>query len=134
MDYMEEAEYGDFTINSWPFGGYNTVVESLYLGKPVVTLEGDRFYNLAASALLRRVGLESLIAKSAPEFINLCVRMVNDPAFLAEQRAKLAEVDLSKVIFDTDEVRYFKRMMEYIINNHETLRGNQNPLIARELV
>lgn len=135
MDYMEEAEYGDFAINSWPFGGYNTVVEALYLGKPVITLEGDRFYNRAASALLRRVGLENLIAKSAPEFIDLCVKMVNDPAFLAEQKAKLAGVDLSKAIFfDTDEVRYFKRMMELIIDEQEVLAGNKSPLIARKLV
>jgi hypothetical protein len=132
MDYMEEAECGDFTINSWPFGGYNTVVESLYLGKPVVTLEGDRFYNLAASALLRRVGLENLIARTAPEFIELCAKMASDPVYLAEQKARLAEVDLRKALFDTDEPLYFEKMMEYIIDNHGQL--DKKPLIARELV
>ena len=133
MEYMEEAEYADFTINSYPFGGYNTVVEALYLGKPVVTLEGDRFYNLAASALLRRVGMGNLIATAAPEFIDLCARMVNDPDFLAEQKAKLAAVNLREVLFDTDEPEYFARMMEYIINNHEQLKGSKKPLFAREL-
>jgi hypothetical protein len=134
MEYMEEAECGDFTINSWPFGGYNTVVESLYLGKPVVTLEGDRFYNMAASALLRRVGLENLIAKTAPEFIELCVRMADDPAYLAEQKARLEAVDLSKVLFDTDEPLYFEKMIEHIIDEQEILEGNTTPLIARKLV
>jgi hypothetical protein len=132
MEYMEEAEYADFTLNSWPFGGYNTVVESLYLGKPVVTLEGDRFYNLAASALLRRVGLDSLIAHDGAEFIDLATRMVNDADFLAEQKAKLAEVDLRKAIFDTDEPDYFEAAMEYIIDNHGTL--NKEPIFARELL
>jgi len=134
MEYMEEAEFGDFTINSWPFGGYNTVVESLYLGKPVVTLEGDRFYNLAASALLRKVGLENLIAKTASEFIDLCVKMANDPAYLVEQKAKLTAIDLYKVLFDTDEPLYFERMIEYIIDNHASLAGDKNPLVAKCLV
>jgi len=134
MEYMEEAEYADFTINSWPFGGYNTVVEALYLGKPVVTLEGDRFYNLAASALLHRVGLGHLIAKTAPEFIQLCVRMASDPDFLAEQKAILAAVDLGTALFDTNEPAYFEKMMEYIIDNHESLKGSKKPLFARDLV
>jgi hypothetical protein len=133
MDYMEESEYADFAINSYPFGGYNTVVEALYLGKPVVTLEGDRFYNLAASALLRRVGMGNLIATTAPEFIDLCAKMVNDPDFLAEQKAKLAAVNLREALFDTDEPAYFEQMMEYIIDNHEQLKGNKKPLFAREL-
>lgn len=131
---MEEAEYGDFAINSWPFGGYNTVVESLYLGKPVVTLEGDRFYNMAASALLRRVGLDNLITKSAPEFIDLCARMANDPDFLAAQQEKLASVDLKEALFTTDEPRYFEAAMEYIIENHETIQAAGGPVFARELV
>ena len=133
MAYMEESEYGDFAINSYPFGGYNTVVEALYLGKPVVTLEGDRFYNLAASALLRRVGLDDLITRTAPEFIDVCARMANDSVFLAEQKAKLVEVDLGKVLFDTDEPEYFEKAMEYIIDNHEQLKGSKKPLFAKEL-
>jgi hypothetical protein len=121
LAYMEEAEYGDFSINSYPFGGYNTVVESLFLGKPVVTLEGDRFYNLAAGALLRRVGLDDLITTSAPQFIDVCAQMANDPAFLAEQKATLAAVDLKEAIFDTDEPAHFEKAMEHIIDNHGTL-------------
>lgn len=134
MAYMEESEYGDFAINSWPFGGYNTVVEALYLGKPVVTLEGDRFYNMAASALLRRVGLDNLIATTAPEFIDLCVRMANDPDYLAEQKEKLAAVDLGEALFDTDEPKYFEAAMEYVIDNHERLKKENKPIFTRELV
>ena len=134
MAYMEEAEYGDFAINSWPFGGYNTVIEALYLGKPVVTLEGDRFYNMAASALLRRVGLDNLITHSAPEFIDLCARMANDPDYLAEQKEKLAAVDLRKALFETDEPLYFERAMEYIIENHDAIQTAGRPVFAKELV
>jgi predicted O-linked N-acetylglucosamine transferase (SPINDLY family) len=87
---------------------------------------------MAASALLRRVGLENLIAKTAPEFIELCVRIADDPAYLAKQKARLEAVDLNKVLFDTDEPLYFEKMMEYIIDNHGQL--DKKPLIARKLV
>jgi len=133
LEYMEEAEYADFALNSWPFGGYNTVVEALYLGKPVVTLEGDRFYNLAASALLRRVGLEELIAHTGSEFLDITTRMTNDAAYRMDVTARLLAVDIRKAIFDTDEPDYFEAAMEYIIENHETI-DRTKPIFARELV
>ncbi len=132
-DYMREMEYSDFTINSFPFGGWNTVMESLYLGKPVVTLEGDRFYNLAASALLRRVGLEELITHSGPEFIGKCVQMINDTSYLQAMKDRLAAVDLHKVLFDTDEPEYFRRAIEHIIDHHEELKGHKEPIYAKDL-
>jgi hypothetical protein len=59
--------------------------------------------------------------------------MVNDPSFLVEQKAKLASVDLKEAIFDTDEPAYFEQMMEYIVDNHEQLKGSKKPLFARNL-
>ncbi|MHC4301752.1 MAG: O-linked N-acetylglucosamine transferase family protein, partial [Planctomycetota bacterium] len=133
LAYMEAAESADFALNSWPFGGYNTVVEALYLGKPVVTLEGDRFYNMAASALLRRVGLEELIAHDGREFLDITTRMTNDAAYRADVTARLLAVDLRKAIFDTDEPDYFEAAMEHILDNHETL-DRTKPIFARELL
>jgi hypothetical protein len=130
FEYMEEAEYADFAINSWPFGGYNTVVESLYLGKPVVTMEGDKFYNKAGACLLRKVGLEGLVAPDMYTFINLTVRLLDDPNFLREKQEHLRSIDLREVLFDTDEPAYFEQAIEYLIDNHEELQadGSREPI------
>jgi len=133
LDYMEQAEYGDFAINSWPFGGYNTVVEALYLGKPVVTLEGDRFYNLAASALLRKVGLDELITTNASEFVAKCVQLVTDPHYLDAMKKQLESVDLKSALFNSDEPAQFERAVEYVIDNHEQLKGRREPIYSDNL-
>jgi hypothetical protein len=125
-DYMEEAEYADFALNSWPFGGYNTVVESLYLHKPIITMEGQKFYNKAGACLLRKVGLSDLIAQSIDEFMELTLRMINDPAFLQEKQEHLRNLDLRKVLFDTDEPAYFEEAIEYLIDNHEQLQADKS--------
>ena len=124
--YMEEAEYADFTLNSWPFGGYNTVVESLYLHKPVVTLEGDKFYNKAGACLLRKVGLDDLIAQTMDQFMEITLRLLNDPAFLREKQEHLRNINLREVLFDTDEPAYFEKAIEYLIDNHECLRADES--------
>jgi predicted O-linked N-acetylglucosamine transferase (SPINDLY family) len=116
-DYMENAEQHDFSLNSFPFGGYNTIVESLYLGLPVVTLEGDRFYNRAAAHLLRQIGMPELIANTPQEFVNISTELVLNKTKLAEYRQALADMDLKAKLF-TLEGDYFKQAIDYMIAKH----------------
>ena len=37
--------YGDLCLDSYHFGGCNTIADGLYLRKPTVTWEGDKWYN-----------------------------------------------------------------------------------------
>lgn len=133
FEYMEEAEYADFALNSFPFGGYNTVVESLYLRKPVITMEGKKFYNKAGACLLRKVGLGDLVVQTMDEFIELTLRMLNDADFLREKQDHLRNIDLRKVLFDTDEPAYFEQAIEYLIDNHEQLQADESraPIIIK---
>lgn len=126
FEYMEEAEYADFALNSWPFGGYNTVVESLYLGKPMITMEGRKFYNRAGACLLRKVGFGDLVVTDMNQFAELTLRMINDPDFLKEKQDHLRGIDLRSVLFDTDEPAYFEEAIEYLIDNHEKLQQDQS--------
>lgn len=116
-DYMENAEQHDFSLNSFPFGGYNTVVESLYLGLPQVTMEGGRFYNRASAYLLKQVGMPELIANTPQEFINITADLVLNRTKLKEYRQALADMDLKAKLF-TLEGDYFKQAIDHIIAQH----------------
>lgn len=116
-DYMEAAEQHDFSINSFPFGGYNTIVESFYLGLPVITLKGSRFYNRAASHLLEQVGMPELSTDTPREFIELGAMLINTPDALAVYRQALADVDLKAKLF-TLSGNHFLDAVNYIMANH----------------
>ncbi|NDC54244.1 MAG: hypothetical protein EBZ74_08120, partial [Planctomycetia bacterium] len=79
--YMPALEMAHFAIDAHPFGGYNTAVDLITLRKPIVTLAGNRFYNLSTAYLLRKVGLDELIATNEADFLDLCVRMIDDAEF-----------------------------------------------------
>jgi hypothetical protein len=130
MDYMESAEKGDFTVNSFPFGGFNTVVESLFLGLPVVSLEGSRFYNIAGPHLIRQVGMPELATTDPNKFVKECVDMINDSDVRQHYREELAELDLKKLLFE-DVGDYFKRAVDYLIANHPIDRVD--PILVGEL-
>lgn len=116
-DYMENAEQHDFSLNSFPFGGYNTVVESFYLGLPMVTLNGGRFYNRAAGYLLNQIGMPELIANTPAEYVNIATELILNRTKLQEYRTALADMDLKAKLFTLDD-DYFKQAVDYIIANH----------------
>lgn len=117
-EYIVALENGHLTLNSYPFGGYNTVVESLYMGVPVLTLEGNRFYNKVASPLLRSVGLGDLICLSRKDFIEKATLLITRPDILAEYAQKLADADLWKTIFSTANTPAFEKAIDTIIGEH----------------
>lgn len=115
-DYMENAEMHDFSMNSFPFGCYNVLVESLYLGLPFVSLVGDRFYNRAGMWLNEQVGMGENNFTVPRELINHAAKLITDPDMLRAQREHLASLDLKAVLFN--ENTYFKQAVDYILQNH----------------
>lgn len=75
-EYMAQMERADFAIDCSPFAGSNTVSDNLWLRKPVVALEGDRWFNRIGPAMLRSVGLGDLVATTQGEFTDLIVDMI----------------------------------------------------------
>ena len=128
--YMAEMEKGDFSLDAYPFGGYNTIIDSLYLGKPVVTWEGDKFYNRCASALLRKVALEELIATCRDDYVHKIVRLIDDDAYRDSLQRRIAEMDLDGQILQSAERGYFKKAIDFLIANHDrlTVEGAREPI------
>lgn len=121
-EYMALMEEGDIFIESYHFGGSNTVADSLYLRKPTVTFEGNRWYNRIGSQMLRSVGLEELIAKTAEEYTRLTLRLIHDDRYRLKTQDKLKRTDLNKTIFHSDNKKYFRKAIDFLIENHEQLK------------
>ncbi len=124
--YMQRMDQADFSLDSYPFGGYNTIVDSLYLGKPIVTYEGRQFYNRAASALLRKLGLDELVAQSDEQYVARAVRLADDETYRRQLAERLEQMDLKARLFDTEELEYFRRAIDFLIENHAQLAAEED--------
>lgn len=113
--YMEALASCYFSLDSFPFGGYNTVVDALWVGKPVVVYEGDRWQNRIAAALLRHLNLPELVAKGRPQFFELATRLLTDKAFLDEMTTRVQNVDLAQKLLNMDESSSLVQAVEFII-------------------
>ena len=122
--YMEVLEQGDISIYSYPFGGFFTIIDSLYLGKPIIVFEGTKAYNRFESALLKRLNLEELISYNDDEYINRTVNLINNNDYRLKLSEKIDKTDLTK-LFNSKEPEYFQKAIDYLIVNHDKLK-NEN--------
>lgn len=74
---LERAYLG---LDSISFSGFNTAIQALECGLPVVTLDARFMRGRLASGILRSLGLPELIASSADQFVALIRSIARDPA------------------------------------------------------
>ena len=102
MDVKELLRVGDIYLDTFPFGGVNSLIDPLEIGIPVITWEGTTFRSRMGSALLRDLGLEQLIATDAKSYHAICAGLAGDPARRTELRTKIADLmDRKPVFMDT---------------------------------
>ncbi|WP_109122687.1 O-linked N-acetylglucosamine transferase, partial [Azospirillum sp. TSO22-1] len=95
------AEYADIDValDPFPFCGCLTTLEALWMGVPVVTLEGRRPVARQSLAILRQIGHPDLVAATPEAYLDVAARLVADPAALAARRAAL-RADMAAGICD----------------------------------
>jgi protein O-GlcNAc transferase len=79
----------DIALDPFPFNGCTTTFEALWMGVPVVTLEGRRWLGRMSSGFLRHAGLDHLVAADADAYVALAARLAADVEGRAALRAGL---------------------------------------------
>ena len=116
QEYMRLSEGSDIVLDSFHFGAYNSVIDGLYAGKPVITLEGEKAYNRFSGAVLRKLELSELVTNTNEEFIDKTLQLINDDIYRDFIKNKIKNSDLDE-LFKPKEPFYFKQVIDTLINN-----------------
>lgn len=87
---MDLYALADLQLDTYPFGGWTTNLEALYLGVPIVTREGPTGRSRMGAAMLRRLGISDGIAHDDATYVAEAVRLARDHALRANLRTRLA--------------------------------------------
>lgn len=112
QDYMTRMAAGDLALDSWPFNGYNTVIDSLLLGLPMVTLQGRQCFERVGAEILNRYGFGFLVAHSEDEYIDKVVALVDQPEWRKEWTKKIGDFKLD---FDEQNGEAFAGAVDAIL-------------------
>lgn len=132
-EYMGLMEEGDITLDSHPYGGYNSMVDSIYLRKPFVSFESDRFFSRASSQLLREMGLHELISTNKEEYINIALKLIRDDNYRLDLCERFKGINLHNKLFFSGLDKNFKTAVDYLIKNHDLLKNDnsKSPVIIK---
>ena len=89
LEYLKQYDRIDITLDTFPFSGHTTALDSLWMGVPVVTLSGRTSVGRAASSVLHNLRLPALIAQTPGEYASIAVQLSQSPKNLSDLRAAL---------------------------------------------
>jgi len=99
-EYFQSYGRVDIALDPFPYTGGTTTVESLWMGVPVLTLEGERFLSRQGVGLLMNAGLSEWVAKDKDDFVVKAVAHARSLPRLALLRSVLRKQVLASPIFD----------------------------------
>jgi protein O-GlcNAc transferase len=89
--YLAQYQRIDLGLDTFPYNGHTTSLDSYWMGVPVVTLVGQTSVARAGWSQLSNLGLTELAAHTPDEFVNIAATLARDLPRLATLRAGLRE-------------------------------------------
>jgi predicted O-linked N-acetylglucosamine transferase (SPINDLY family) len=90
----------DIALDPFPYHGTTTTCEALWMGRPVVTLAGDRHASRVGVSLLTAAGQSDCIASSPDEYVRIAAGLAADPEALAARSAGLRDALRASPLLD----------------------------------
>lgn len=94
----------DVYLDTVGFSGFNTALQAVECGLPIVTREGRFLRGRLASGILKRMGLEELVADSADGYAGRVARLVRDADY-SERIAGRIEEGRGRLFRDLSPIR-----------------------------
>ena len=106
-------------LDTLGFSGFNTALQALECGLPVLAYEGKFMRGRLASAIMRKIDLPELVATSHPEFIRKAVDFTTDNKRLKKIRSEIPK--RVNVLFRDDQpIRALEAFLESEIRRRRT--------------
>ena len=141
-DHLAEYNSIDIALDTSPYNGTTTTLESLWMGTPVITLQGNTHASRVSASILHHAGLNQLITDTVEQYIEVAEQLATDrkqlSALSISLRDKLTQspllnhsdfaTEFGKHIREKWQLWCFARNTEQGINLKEKIMGSQKKI------
>jgi protein O-GlcNAc transferase len=100
-DHLATYNKIDIALDTFPYPGVTTSVESLFMGVPVLSLRGNRFLSSTATSIAVNSGLSDWVADDIDDYVNKAINFASDSQKLADLRLHLQKTVPHSALFDS---------------------------------
>jgi FkbM family methyltransferase len=90
-EYLAYYHQIDIALDTLPYNGHTTSLDTLWMGVPLITLVGTTVVGRAGLSMLANLGMEEFVATTPEQYMRLAVGLANELPRLAALRAELRE-------------------------------------------
>ena len=115
-DHLKMYNLVDIALDTFPFNGATTTFEALWMGVPVMTINGNIHHSRVSSSILKELDMNFCVAEDIVDFVNKTFDLskdINKLTFLRTSlRKKLEESNLcnGKLFAENIELEYLKML------------------------
>ena len=113
--YLETYHRIDIGLDTFPYNGHTTSMDSMWMGVPVVTLVGRTAVGRAGWSQLCNLGLKDLAAQNEEQFVQVAVGLARDLGRLSQLRLELRDRMLASPLTDG------RRLAKNIVNAYRQM-------------
>ncbi|MCP5163085.1 MAG: hypothetical protein H7A00_15685 [Hahellaceae bacterium] len=97
-NYIKRINDCDIHMGSFPFGGMNSLIDSLYQALPLVAMENDEPHGSFDGDYVKRAGLpDYLVARTVENYIQAALKLIEDDEERVRLSVMLSETDLDAI-------------------------------------
>jgi predicted O-linked N-acetylglucosamine transferase (SPINDLY family) len=101
-EHLERLAKVDLALDTRTVNGAATTSDALWVGVPVLTIQGQHFASRMSSSLLHAMNLPDLVKSSLEEYVDAAVYLATHPARLEKIRSSIEKKRYAGPLFDTD--------------------------------
>ncbi len=115
----------DIALDTFPYNGATTTCEALWMGVPVVSLQGNTHASRMGASILRAAGFGDLVTASAEAFVDRCRALAGNANELARYRLQARERMRASALLD--EVRFTRNFERALARMWDESAVHQRP-------
>ena len=90
----------DIGLDTFPYNGVTTTFEALWMGVPVLTMDGFNFNSRCGSSIINNLNLSELVAENVKDYVLKAIKLSNDKNKLLDLRKQIFNNVPISPIFD----------------------------------
>ena len=126
-EYLNAYNKIDITLDTFPFSGATTTVESLWMGVPTLTMPGSTNVSRQSASMMAAVGLKDWIASSEDEYLTKARSFSRDTRYMSALRSTLRETLRESPLLNAKK---FAVDFEHLICSAHQERINLSPKVT----
>jgi len=91
QEHLQRYQLADLFLDSFPYNAHVTAADALWVGLPVLTLQGASFASRVASSILSALGLQALITTDLAKYEARALELAHHPVQLKNLRHQLKQ-------------------------------------------